>query len=223
MPKVETRQDRKLLRGVVALDVERRIGFGVAQPLRLLEAFVERQPLALHARQHVIAGAVEDAVDARHRIAGKTLAQGLDDRDGAADRRLEIERDLVLLGQPRELDAVPRQQRLVGGDDRLAGLQRRADRRKRRVAVAADQFDKRIDAGIARKLHRVRDPAQLLHIDAAILAARAGADRHDLDRAAALVGQHRALLVDQAHHRGADRAETGETHFEGGSHGASAT
>ena len=28
--------------------------------------------------------------------------------------------------------------------------------------------------------------------------------------------------ADQTHHRGADRAETGETHFEGGSHGGSA-
>ena len=76
-----------------------------------------------------------------------------------ADRGLEIERDLVLLGERRELDAVPRQQRLVGGDHRLAGLERRADRRARRVAVAADQLDKGVDARIARKLHRVRRPS----------------------------------------------------------------
>ena len=110
----------------MALDVERRIGLGVAQPLRLLQAFLERQLLALHAREHVIAGAVEDAVDARDGIAGEPLAQRLHDRDGAADRGLEIERDLVLLGERRQLDAVPRQQRLVGGDHRLAGLERRA-------------------------------------------------------------------------------------------------
>ena len=112
----EARQDRKLLRGVVALDVERRIGLGVAEPLRLLQALGERQLLPLHAREDVVAGAVEDAVDARDRVAGKPLAQRLHDRDGAADRGLEIERDLVLLGERRERDAMARQQRLVGGD-----------------------------------------------------------------------------------------------------------
>ena len=49
------------------------------------------------------------------------FAQGLHDRDGAADRGLEIERDVVLLGERGELDAVLGEQRLVGGDHRLAG------------------------------------------------------------------------------------------------------
>ena len=39
-------------------------------------------------------------------------------------------------------------------------------------------------------------------------------DRHDLDRAAAARREHVALPVDQAHHRGADRAEPGKTDFE---------
>ena len=32
----------------------------------------------------------------------------------------------------------------------------------------------------------------------------------------------RALTLDETHHRGADRAETGETHIQRGNHGASA-
>ena len=95
----ERRQDRELLRGVVALDVEGRIGFGVAEPLRFLQAIGERQVLLLHLGEDVIAGAVEDAVDALHGIAGQALAQRLHDRDGGADRRLEIERAAVLLGE----------------------------------------------------------------------------------------------------------------------------
>ena len=218
----QARQDRKLLRGVVALDVERRIGFGVAQPLRLGETFLERQPLALHARQHVIACTVQNSINPRDGVAGQSLPQRLHDRNGAADRGLEIERNLVLLGERGQFDAMLRQERLVGGDHRLAGLQRRRDRRPRRIAVAADQLDERIDPGIARKLHRVRDPAQLPDVDAAILAARARADRHDLDRPPAAERQRLTLALDQTHHRSADRAETGETHFEGGNHGASA-
>ena len=108
-----------------------------------------------------------------------------------------------------------REQRLVGGDHGLAGLERALDRRLRRIAVAADQLDEHIDARIGRKRDRVRDPAQLLQVDAAILAARARADRDDLDRPAARGASAARCCVDQAHHRGADRAETGKTHFQG--------
>src|SRR5580700_6316915 len=69
----ETRQDRKLLRGVLAFDVEGRIGFRIAEPLRVAQAIVEGGPVLLHGREDVIAGAVEDAVDAGEGIAAETL------------------------------------------------------------------------------------------------------------------------------------------------------
>ncbi len=40
----------KLLRGVVAFDIERRIGLRVAEPLRLAQAIGEGEPVLLHAR-----------------------------------------------------------------------------------------------------------------------------------------------------------------------------
>ena len=95
----EAGQDRQLLRGVVAVDVERRIGFGIAEALRVLQAFGERQAFLLHPGQDVIAGAVENAVDAVDRGAGKTFAQGLDDGNGRADRGFEIQRAAVLFGE----------------------------------------------------------------------------------------------------------------------------
>ena len=95
-------ENRELMRGVEAADVEGRIGLGVAEPLRLGETFLEGQLLALHAREDVIAGAVEDAVDALDRIAGEALAQRLDDRNAAGDRRLEGERDMLFLGERGE-------------------------------------------------------------------------------------------------------------------------
>ena len=111
MPSTETRigvdagaerergENGELVGGVEAADVEGRVGLGVAEFLRLGEADAERQPLLLHARENVIAGAVEDAGDAPDRVAGEPLAQGLDDRHAAADRRLEGERDAVILGE----------------------------------------------------------------------------------------------------------------------------
>ena len=90
------RQQRQLVGGVVAVDVEGRVGLGVAQPLGCGEALGERQALVLHAGQDVVAGAVEDAVDAADRVAGEGLAQRLDDRDAAGRRGLEIEADARL-------------------------------------------------------------------------------------------------------------------------------
>ena len=55
----------ELLRSVMTFDVEAGIGFGVTEPLRFFQAIGKAQPLLLHPGKDVIAGAVENAVDAR--------------------------------------------------------------------------------------------------------------------------------------------------------------
>ena len=97
-------QNGELVRGVVAANVEGRVRLGVAEPLGVGETCLERQPVGLHPRENVVAGAVENAIDAPHCIAGERLAQGLDDRNAAADRRLEGERDAA---PPRPVPPVP--------------------------------------------------------------------------------------------------------------------
>src|SRR4029079_3927385 len=92
----------------------------IPQLLRLAQAVLERDALLFHTREDVVAGAVEDAVDAGERVAVEPLAQRLHDRDAAGDRSLEIERRALPLGERRELVAVGRQQCLVGGPPRLA-------------------------------------------------------------------------------------------------------
>src|SRR5215468_4422592 len=87
----EAREDRKFLRGVVAVDVERRVGLGIAEPLRVLQAFGKRQSLLLHPAQDVVAGAVENAVDAVDIGSGKALAQRLDDRNASGHGRFVIQ------------------------------------------------------------------------------------------------------------------------------------
>ena len=124
----EAGQDGELVGGVVALDIEGRVGLGIAETLGVLQAGLEGQPLQLHAREDVVAGAVEDAVEARDGVAGERLAQRLDDRDAAGRRGLEGERDAIGLGQLGQRHAVMGEQRLVGGDDRFAGRQRGLDR-----------------------------------------------------------------------------------------------
>ena len=95
-------QDGELLRRVEAFDVEARIGFGIAERLRLLQRVGVGCAL-LHPRQDEIAGAVQDAVEARQPVAGERLAKSLDDRDAAADRRLEGKLRAAFLGKLGEL------------------------------------------------------------------------------------------------------------------------
>src|SRR5215467_2948080 len=214
----QARQDRELLRGIVTLDVEGGIGLGVTELLRLLQAVRERQLLLLHARQDVVAGAVEDSVDARERIAGQTLAQRFHDRDGAADRGLEIERHMVLLGNGRQRDAVTGKQRLVGGDNRFSRRERGRDRGFGRIALPADQLHEDVDLAIARERYRVGDPTQFLVTDVALLAARARTNCDDLDRATATSRECVALALDEAGDARADRAQAGNTEFQWSGH-----
>ena len=164
--------------GVEAADVEGRVGLGIAQLLRVLEALGEaRCPRFAHAGEDVVAGAVHDAVDAGDAGRAEALAQRLDDRNAAGDGGLEAELGAVLLGQPRQRHAVPGEQRLVGGDHRAADLERGADRGKRRAVLAADQLDEEVDVVGFGQRHRIVEPCEAGEIDAAVARAGAGARR----------------------------------------------
>src|SRR5262249_42804747 len=67
--KGETGQDRKLVGGIEAADVEGRIGLGIAELLRLLQASRERQSLLVHPGQDIVAGAAQNAVESLHSAA----------------------------------------------------------------------------------------------------------------------------------------------------------
>ena len=92
--------------GVITLDIGRGVGLGIAEPLGFGEALVKAHVLLLHPREDVIAGSVQDAVDAADRIAGQALAQRLDDGNAAGDRCFEIEKNARFLCHFGEFDAV---------------------------------------------------------------------------------------------------------------------
>ena len=163
-------------------------------------------------------GAVQDAVDAFEPVAGEPLAQRLDDRDAAGDRRLERERQPRRLGPRREPRAVMRHQRLVGGDDVLAVIERGIDDLAGDPVGAADQFDDDVDLGIGGHRRRILVPAHRRQIDAAVAAAVARRHRGDDDRAAAAFGQELGLVLQQFEDAGPDRAETGDGNLQGRLH-----
>src|SRR6516164_7864353 len=175
----------------MALDVEARIGLGITKPLRFLQTIGKVPPILLHAGENVIAGAVEDAVDARECGAVEPLAQRLDDRNPAGDRRFEIERHTMAFG---ELGC-------AGG--------------------SADDLNEHVDFSIACQRRRIADPAKFAGIKAAFFAARSCANGDDFDIATTARNQLVAAAFQQLHDGTADRAESGKTDFERLSHSAS--
>ena len=77
--------------------------------------------------------------------------------------------------------------------------------------------------GVARQRHRIGEPAEFFDIEVALLAARARAQRDDLDRAAAARDELVASLVQEANHGAADGSKPGKTDFQRLSHRTSPT
>ena len=162
-------QDGELVGGVEAADVEGRVGLGIAEALRVREAIVEGQALRLHPRQDVVAGAVEDAVDALDRIADEALAQRLDDRDAASDRRLEVQRDAGLSrpGGPDRRHGGPASA-LLAVTTGLPASSAATTAAMRRAFVAADQLDQDVDGRDLGQRHRIVEPAIAVERDTAV-------------------------------------------------------
>ena len=108
------------MRRVDAFDVERRIGLGIAQGLRLREHGGEVQALVAHLAEDEIGGAVDDAGHPFDAVGRETLAQRFDDGDADRHRRLVRHRHAMLPRGREDLGAMLRQQRLVGRDHVLA-------------------------------------------------------------------------------------------------------
>ena len=195
------------MRRIDAVDVEARVRFGIAEALRLGEDLGEVAALGFHLGQDEIAGAVEDAVDAGDLVGGGAFAQPLDHRHAARHRGFELERQAGILGGGGELQAMMRDHRLVGGDQALAAVQRRAGQGEGGAVRAADQLDHHVRPGMARQRGGIVDPVEARDVDAAILGPVARGDGDHFDRPAGAAGDQRRIRVDQADHARADGAQ----------------
>ncbi len=117
----EAREDRGLLRGVVSLDIRRRIGLGIAQALGVGEHLGEVGALGVHAVEDVVRGAVHDAHDASHAVTREGVTERTDDRDRPGRGGLVIDGCSDLVGRVVDLRAVGCEQGLVGRDDIRTG------------------------------------------------------------------------------------------------------
>ena len=204
-------EDGELLRGVDALDVERRIGLGIAQPLRFGQRVGEAAAFFFHGGEDVVRGAVDDAGQSIDAIGGKAGAQRLDDGNAARHRAFEAERQAPFPGAGEEGVAAGGEQRLVGGDDVLAGGNGVLHQRLRR-AVAADQLQEHVDVVACQ---RAQFGVELRAAERDVRLRRAAGHAGQLDWPPGAFGDGVSILDQEPGNAGADGAETRQTDSEG--------
>ena len=136
-------QDRDLGGGVEAVDIGGGVGLGKAVVLSFLERLIVGKT-CLHAREHVVGGAVDDADDRSDVVGAEGVLQGTDDGDAATDGGAEAQLKVVLMREGRDILARRGHDGLVGGNHVLAVLQCLGNH-VLGDAGAAEQLDNQID------------------------------------------------------------------------------
>ena len=208
------RQQGQLVGRVHAVDIEGRVGLGIAKLLRLGQHVGEIAAGLAHGGQDIVAGAVQDAVQAGDPVAGQPLAQRPDNRDAAGHRGLISQRYASGLGLCRQIGAVMGQQRFVSGDYVAAGLEGGFAHRLGRAVAAADQFHHHVGVGRARHSDGIVEPLEAGYIHAPVEVAVARRDRGDLQRPARPQGQQLGLFAEQFQRARADRSQAGYGDFQ---------
>ncbi len=196
--KGDRRDDRRLGRGVEPVDVGRGVALGVTELLRLGDRGRERQPLLRHAGEHVVGGAVDDSGHAPDALSGQRLAQRPDQRDTARDRSFEQQVDARRGRNLEELFADVREQLLVRGHHRLAGLERGEDQRTRGFD-AADHLDDHVDVGRGDDTARVVGEHTGRELDVTLLGEILHRDPRHLEANAGTARDQVGVGVEQAH------------------------
>ena len=132
----ERAENRELRARVDAVEIGRRIRFGVAARAALRRAPRPASSRRFHPRQHRVASCRSGSRRWRHAVAGEPVADRAHDRHRAADRRFEPQLPPLPLGERQQRGPVLRHRLLVRGDDRFAAAQRRADLIDRRLDAA---------------------------------------------------------------------------------------
>ena len=101
-----------------------RVGLRVAETLRLRERLRVLAAVALHGVEHEVRRAVQDPADGDDAVALSGESEVVQEGDRTAAGGGEEESHAVLPRQRVELKPARRDERLVGGDDVLAGLER---------------------------------------------------------------------------------------------------
>ena len=200
---------------VLAVDVQRRVGLGVAELLGLLQGLIEVHALRGHFRENIVARAVEYAQHAADAVAGERAAQGLDDGHGAGHAGLVAQDQVLFAGETHELGAFHGQKGLVGRDHVLAVLKGPGHERERRVDTA-HELHEHIDIRIIGQIGGIRrNPAAFGQLHGAGLVHVAHEHALQLYAAACPPAHERRVFLKKFSQAASDRSEAGQPHTQG--------
>ena len=138
------------MRRIDAFNVERRVGFRIAQPLSLLQRRRKCRAVVGHGREDKIGCAVDDTGEPFHLIAHHPAGQCIDDRNAARHCGFKAQHDAFSIGVGNEFVAVARDDRLIGRHHRLFARYGVSDELQSRI-FTADQFDDDVDIGVVQR------------------------------------------------------------------------
>ena len=175
------------MRGVPAIDIERGVGLRVTELLGLGEDRREIQTLTRHAREDVVARAVENSMDRLEAVSDESLAHRFDNRNSSGNGGFIKNRHALLAGEFENLATMLGEQGLVTGHDDLSSGDGFFDKRQRDID-AAHQLHDDLDRRISEDFVRIGGEKRSRSLDITGLGEIANGDFFDLEgRADALL------------------------------------
>ncbi len=145
--KGDPRQDGQLVGGIPSFKITGGISFGETELLSPDQRLLKTQIIKGHPGEDVVGGSIDNPDHACNPVGHKAVLQGTDQRNAAADAGFVVNVPPVAVSQLQQLPAMLRHEILVGGDNILAPLQRRADEGAGGLDPAHELHDN-IDGGI---------------------------------------------------------------------------
>ena len=139
------------MRRIDAFDIERRVGLGVAELLRLGKHGREREPARAHLGKDEVGRAVDDAGNPLDAVGREPFADRLDDRDAPGHGSLEGHHHAPCAGRGEDFAAMFGQQRLVRRHHVLS-LGNRLKHKLARERVPTDEFDHDVNGRVSHDL-----------------------------------------------------------------------
>ena len=206
----ERGEDDSLVGGIPAIDVQSGVGLGVAQFLGLGEDRCKIKSLASHARDDVVARAVENSVDGLEAVPNKGFAHGFDNGNATGHGGFVENRHALFSGEVENFPSMFGEQRFVPSHDHLPGSNGFFDEGQRNLD-ATHQLDDYLNRRIGKNFVGIVREKRGGRFDISGFSKIADGDFFDLEGGANALGEKGPVALEVFVNPGANGAETRES------------
>lgn len=142
--------------GIDSVDIEAVIGFCVAEVFGLLQGGCKIGPSFGHAREDVVGGPIDDAMETEELVGDESFSEDFDNRDTSGDAGFKIDGGVGLAGMGDEFVTAFCEKGFIGGDKGFTCVETGLGNFKRFVH-SSHEFDNDLDRGISDNFFPVGD------------------------------------------------------------------